>query len=77
MCTPTRVEVVEVVFVVTGRGDGSAGNPSRSVYQYWSKEGRLLAENDALFADPEQASTLAAERLEQLQRAAVQEAAHA
>jgi hypothetical protein len=67
MCsTPSMVEVVEVVFVSTSRGDGSPGNPSRSVYQYWSKDGRLLAEADGLFEFPDQASYMAAERLLQL-----------
>lgn len=66
MSTPTSVEIVEVIFVSTSRGDGTPSNPLRSVYQYWSKDGRLLADTDALFHCPESASYMAAERLAQL-----------
>jgi hypothetical protein len=70
MSTPTSVEIVEVIFVSTSRGDGTPSNPLRSVYQYWSKDGRLLADNDSLFHCPESASYMAAERLMQLRQAA-------
>jgi hypothetical protein len=66
MCTPSSVEVIEVVFVSTSRGDGTPGKPNRSVFQYWSKNGHLLAESDSLFEDPERASHYAVERLMQL-----------
>lgn len=67
MSTPSRVEVVEVIFVSTDRGDGSPENPHRSVSQYWSKDGRLLADSDSLFHCPEAASCMAVERLLQMQ----------
>lgn len=67
MGTPSRVEVVEVIFVSTDRGDGTPANPHRGVNQYWSKDGRLLADSDSLFDCPEAASYMAAERLLQVQ----------
>jgi hypothetical protein len=39
------------------------------VHQYWSKDGRLLADTDTLFQCPESASYMAAERLAQLRNA--------
>ncbi|CAM3348229.1 hypothetical protein [Polaromonas hydrogenivorans] len=74
MGTPSRVEVVEVIFVSTDRGDDTPENPHRSVSQYWSKDGRLLADSDSLFHCPEAASYMAAERLFQV-RADAQEQA--
>jgi hypothetical protein len=74
MSTPTVVELVEVIFVSTSRGDGTPTNPMRSVCQYWSKDGRLLADTDALFHCPESASYMAAERLFQLRQAVTPEA---
>ena len=68
MSTPTSVEMVEVIFVSTSRGDGTPANPTRSVLQYWSKDGRLLADTDTLFHCPESASYMAAERLAQLRQ---------
>ena len=62
--------MIEVIFVSTDRGDGTPDNPRRSVDQYWSKDGRLLAESDSLFSCPEAASYMAAERLIQVQRQA-------
>lgn len=77
MSTPTTVELVEVIFVSTSRGDGTPSNPMRSVYQYWSKDGRLLADSDALFHCPESASYMAAERLFQLRQAVTPDATEA
>lgn len=74
MGTPSKVEVVEVIFVSTDRGDGTPENPHRSVSQYWSKDGRLLADSDSLFHCPEAASCMAVERLLQV-RADAQEQA--
>lgn len=37
---------VEVIFVHVERGEGTAESPKRSVYQYWSLDGRFLAERD-------------------------------
>ncbi|WP_416492833.1 hypothetical protein [Variovorax sp. tm] len=76
MSTPTSVEVVEVIFVSTSRGDGTPSNPLRSVHQYWSKDGRLLAETDAMFHCPESASYMAAERLNQLHKAGTSASEH-
>lgn len=74
MGTPSRVEVVEVIFVSTDRGDGTSENPHRSVCQYWSKDGRLLADSDSLFDCPEAASYMAAERLLQVRADALEQA---
>ena len=77
MSTPTSVEMVEVIFVSTSRGDGTPANPTRSVLQYWSKDGRLLADTDTLFHCPESASYMAAERLMQLRQAGTSNATEA
>ena len=44
--TPESVEVIEVVRVEALRGAGVEGDVARIVTQYWSKDGRLLAERD-------------------------------
>lgn len=42
-----KVELVEVLRVELTRGQGAnETDPIRPVYQYWHKDGRLLAEND-------------------------------
>ena len=74
MSTPSSVELIEVIFVVTSRGDGTPANPHRSVYQHWSKDGRLLADSDSLFDCPEAASCMAAERLLQVRADALEQA---
>jgi hypothetical protein len=43
--TPRSTKVIEVIEVVCGRGNGQ-DNVFRLVKQYWSKDGKLLAEND-------------------------------
>jgi len=45
--TPRSVEVVQVVRVVAARGHGNANDPIREVTQYWSPDGKLLAEYDS------------------------------
>jgi len=40
---PLDVQVVEVVYVMARRGDGTPGSPERSVHLYYSKTGDLLA----------------------------------
>lgn len=45
---PARVQLVEVIYIVTRRGVGTAKDPKRMLLQYWSKDGRLLAEHDTL-----------------------------
>lgn len=48
MKTPQLVELVEVIHVEAARGSGTENDPVRIVHQYWSKEGKLLAEQDAV-----------------------------
>jgi hypothetical protein len=42
----------EVIFVESLRGSGLPGNEVTIVYQYWSKDGVLLAEHDTKWEDP-------------------------
>jgi hypothetical protein len=44
---PKNVRLVEVIEVVSLIGNGE-DNPIRHLYQYWSKDGNLLAEKDNL-----------------------------
>jgi hypothetical protein len=44
--TPQSVRRIEVIEVVDARGFGDEHSPVRQVVQYWSMEGRLLAEHD-------------------------------
>lgn len=53
------VQVIETTLVV--RGTGEIGNPLRMVTQYWSLDGRLLAENDPLATGRGERITLAPE----------------
>ena len=39
-------KIIKVIETTTRRGAGVEGNPSRVVTQYFSKSGKLLAEND-------------------------------
>jgi hypothetical protein len=39
--------LIEVIEVFIHRGENDVANPHRLVAQYWSKEGKLLAERDA------------------------------
>lgn len=45
------VKLIEVIMVGSDRGDGAPGNPRRAVWQYWSKDGRLLADVDTAGLD--------------------------
>lgn len=38
--------VIKVIETKCTRGDGTSADPVRTVYQYWSVDGKLLAEND-------------------------------
>lgn len=38
--------LIEVIEAIVPRGCGTEENPYRSVVQYWTKEGQLLAEDD-------------------------------
>lgn len=48
MQTPLQVETIPVIHVLSRRGDGTNKNPVRHVHQYWSPEGKLLAEKDEI-----------------------------
>jgi len=39
-------ELIEVIHVNFARGEGTDEDLVRTVHQYWSKDGTLLAEND-------------------------------
>lgn len=39
-------ELIEVIHVVTTKGTGVENDPIRLVNQYWSKDGKLLAEGE-------------------------------
>ncbi len=39
-------KIIEVIEVEERRGKGTYDDPVRKVYQLWSKEGRLIFEND-------------------------------
>jgi len=42
------VRKVEILEVLLNAGDGTEKSPVRSVYQYWTKDGRLIAIKDPL-----------------------------
>lgn len=44
----TSAELVEVICTISHRGTGESGDPARILIQYWSKDGRFLAEHDTL-----------------------------
>jgi hypothetical protein len=54
MSDPVSVVLMEVVCVSFDRGSVAAGD-ARPVSQYWSKDGRLLAEFDHRFSAPDAA----------------------
>lgn len=43
---PEKAELVEIIHVIKKRGKGTSDDIVRLVDQYWSKDGKLLAEND-------------------------------
>ncbi len=45
--TTRRAELIEVIKTVSVRGNG-VDTVFREVIQYWSKDGKLLAENDPI-----------------------------
>ncbi|MEY8295024.1 hypothetical protein [Limosilactobacillus caviae] len=45
---PSKAELIEVIHTVATRGKGVYGDPIRNVDQYWSKDGKLLAEKDII-----------------------------
>lgn len=42
------VQLLQVIAVQCDRGFGRADDPIRTVFQYWSLDGRLLAERDEI-----------------------------
>ena len=46
--TPSKAELIEVIHTVATRGSGVHSDPIRNVDQYWSKDGKLLAEKDII-----------------------------
>lgn len=45
--TPQVAEVVQVIHTLATRGAGTNEDPVRYVHQYWSFDGKLLAENES------------------------------
>lgn len=43
-----RAEIVKIICVSVAKGDGTENNPVRTVKQYWTLEGDLIAENDPI-----------------------------
>lgn len=43
---PDGVRIIEVIEVSGVRGKGVEGDAIRNVYQYWTFDGRMLAESD-------------------------------
>lgn len=57
-----RVRIIQVIeTTLEVRGTGEAGDPFRLVTQFWSLDGRLLAENDPLVTGRGERITLAPE----------------
>jgi len=46
--TPSKAELIEVIHTVATRGKDVNSDPIRNVDQYWSKDGKLLAEKDII-----------------------------
>ena len=46
--TPESAKVISVIETKSTRGDGTSASPVRTVYQYWSLDGVLLAEKDEI-----------------------------
>jgi len=44
---------VQLIFVAAMRGDGSKGNPERTVHYYFSDEGELMACYDPINGEPD------------------------
>lgn len=44
----SEVKIVELIQVIFIRGDGTIESPIRTVKQYWTKDGKLVAEVDSL-----------------------------
>lgn len=55
METPSKAELIEVIHTIACRGAGVHGDPIRNVDQYWSKDGKLLAERDMFGSEENEA----------------------
>ena len=53
---PDKARVIEVIETTCLAGTGTANDPTRLIFQYWSLDGKLLATNDYLLALPEEKS---------------------
>ncbi|MBR3868970.1 MAG: hypothetical protein IKM66_06615 [Clostridia bacterium] len=51
MKTPESVKILPVIATKCTRGAGTSANPVRLVTQYWSLDGKLLAENDSFMQE--------------------------
>ncbi len=51
MKTPESVKLIPVIETKCTRGAGTSANPIRLVTQYWSLDGKLLAENDSFMQE--------------------------
>ena len=51
MKTPESAEVILVIETKCTRGAGTSANPVRLVTQYWSLDGKLLAEKDSFIPE--------------------------
>lgn len=49
--TTESARVVPVIETKSTRGAGTSANPIRLVTQYWSLDGKLLAENDSFMQE--------------------------
>ncbi len=47
----THAEVIQVIVTKSTRGSGMREQPVREVLQYWSLDGKLLAESDPYLPD--------------------------
>jgi len=50
--TPSVARIEEVIVVIATRGLGEENDPVRTVTQYWSRNGVLLAEYDPKYPSP-------------------------
>lgn len=49
--------VIQVIVTKAARGSGSKDQPTRTVTEYWSTDGKKLAENDPYLRDMDSASS--------------------
>ena len=49
--------VIPIIVTKTARGSGAKDQPTRTVTEYWSLDGKKLAENDPYLRDMDSASS--------------------